>query len=151
MHTVHTTSVDETRALGRALGAVAPPGAVVALTGDLGAGKTAFAQGFAAGLGVTGHVQSPTFVVAQDHPDGRLPLVHADLYRVESAAELEQVGLEDRLDGRTVVLVEWADRFPELLPEDHLAVHLTLRPEGRQIGLTAGGPQSARWLEVAGV
>lgn len=126
-----------------------PAGMVVALVGDLGAGKTAFSQGFAAGLGVGGHVQSPTFVVAQDHPGGRLALVHADLYRIEAEAELEQVGLEDRMDAGTVVLVEWADRFPQVLPADHLVVRLLLvhgRPAQRQVEMVPCGTRAAAWL-----
>lgn len=149
MLVVNTNSVEETRALGRALGTTVPSGMVVALVGDLGTGKTAFSQGFAAGLGVGGQVQSPTFVVAQDHPGDRLALVHADLYRVESEAELEQVGLEDRMDGETVVLVEWADRFPQLLPPDHLVVRLLLVPDPptqRRIELVSFGTRAAGWL-----
>ncbi|HMV70165.1 MAG TPA: tRNA (adenosine(37)-N6)-threonylcarbamoyltransferase complex ATPase subunit type 1 TsaE [Myxococcota bacterium] len=151
MRTLSSLSPDHTYALGLALGRAAPPGAIVALIGDLGAGKTLLAQGIAAGLGVPGPVQSPTFVVAQEHPDGRLPLVHADLYRVESAAELAQIGLDDRLDGVTVVLVEWADRFPGLLPDDHLAVRLLHAGGGRRVEIDARGPSAAAWLEAADV
>lgn len=144
-----TTSADQTSALGAALGVTAPPGVAVALTGDLGAGKTAFSQGFGQGLGVEEGIVSPTFIIAQDHPSGRLPLVHADLYRLEDARALEQIGLEERMDGMTVVLVEWAERFPDLFPADHLEVRIVIVGDDRQISLVAHGPRTARWLEVA--
>lgn len=147
--TVQSTSVEQTRDLGRRLGQTAPPGAVVALVGDLGAGKTALTQGLGEGLGLTSRVQSPTFVLAQDHPDGRLPLVHADLYRVERPDEAAQLGLEDRMDEGGVVVVEWADRFPELLPADHLAIHLAHRGDAREITLRATGARHAAWLAAA--
>jgi tRNA threonylcarbamoyl adenosine modification protein YjeE len=110
-------------ALARAAG---PEGLVVALVGPLGAGKTVFAKGLARGLGIDpAAVASPTFVIASEYaaPDGRR-LVHVDLYRVESIAELEAAGLHDWLEPGAVVAVEWADRVPEALPADRLELRL---------------------------
>ncbi|MCB9666028.1 MAG: tRNA (adenosine(37)-N6)-threonylcarbamoyltransferase complex ATPase subunit type 1 TsaE [Alphaproteobacteria bacterium] len=151
MRVLHTTSVDETRALGAALGRLALPGTVVALVGDLGAGKTAFAQGVGEGLGLAHGVQSPTFVLVDEHHGGRLPLVHADLYRLEEAGQLEQLGLEERLEaGDAVGLVEWADRFPHVLPADHLEVRLVHDGARRRLEIEATGPWHARLAERLG-
>ena len=118
--------MEETRALGERLGASLQGGEVVLLCGDLGVGKTQFAQGVARALGVQGPVLSPTFTLAV-HYEGRLPLVHYDLYRVAHPAELEGMGFLAADDPRTVSLVEWGDRV-------HVAaairVELTLHPDG---------------------
>src|SRR5690349_4412526 len=90
---LHLPTPESTHALGARLGALVLPGAVLALVGDLGAGKTALVQGVAAGLGAPGRVQSPTFVLVQPHEGGRLPLWHADWYRLRSEAEAEALGL----------------------------------------------------------
>jgi tRNA threonylcarbamoyladenosine biosynthesis protein TsaE len=148
MWQTHARTADDTRALGEALGKRAFQGTVVALEGDLGAGKTVFAKGVGAGLGVTTRVTSPTFVLVQAHEGGRLPLWHADLYRLGDSSELDAVGLPEVL-GDGVVLVEWADRFPELLPADHLRVQLVEEGEGRRVTVTATGPRHAA-LEVLG-
>ncbi len=140
MQTVHANDEAETYALGQALGRAAFPGAVFALTGDLGAGKTVLARGIAAGLGVLRGVASPTFVLMATHLDGRLPLWHADLYRLTSEEDLISVGLADAFDGGGVVIVEWADRFLDALPEDRLDVRLT-GDDARAITLTARGPR----------
>lgn len=141
-----STHPDHTFELGLAVGRAAFPGTVVALIGDLGAGKTVFAQGVGAGLGVEGPVQSPTFILVQEH-EGRLALFHADVYRVESAAELAQTGLEEMIEADGVTLVEWADSHPQLLPPDHLEVRIRHLPEAREIQLTAHGPRHAALLE----
>jgi tRNA threonylcarbamoyladenosine biosynthesis protein TsaE len=114
------------RALGERLGRACRAGDVIALMGDLGMGKTVLAQGLAVGLGLDAAtpVPSPTFTLVNEHTGGRVPLVHADLYRLESPRELAQIGLLDRYNGPEVVVVEWADRFPELLPPDRLDVCL---------------------------
>ena len=137
---------DATRALGARLAAVAYPGLVVAMSGDLGSGKTTFAQGVGQGLGVQTRVSSPTFQILALHP-GRLPLAHADLYRLGDPDELVELGLDEHLlDG--VALIEWAERFPELLPADHLALHLEDHGEGRRATLRATGPASQALLEA---
>lgn len=128
-----------TEVLGVWLGQHVFRGTWIALVGDLGAGKTALVKAIAKGLGVPTVVQSPTFVLLQPH-EGRLPLWHADLYRLESAAELEALALEELDDG--VVAIEWADRFPHVLPADHLRI--TLRDDGaggRVAEIDAMGPR----------
>ena len=131
MH-VLSPSPESTRALAEGLAAALDErGLVIALTGPLGAGKTAFVKGLAAGLGLDpGIVASPTFVIAceYDTPDGRR-LGHVDLYRVKDREELEAAGFLDLLEPGAVVAVEWADRLPEALPADHLAIRIG-RPEG---------------------
>ncbi len=108
-HEWTSRSAEETRALGQAMGSTLRGGEVVLLCGDLGAGKTHFAQGVARGLGVTAAVVSPTFTLAA-HYEGRVPLVHYDLYRLASADELAGLGFLQADDARTVSLVEWGDR-----------------------------------------
>lgn len=138
----------ETRALGRALGALLERGAAIGLLGDLGAGKTLFVQGLAEGLGVPAEqrVTSPTFTIVNAYTGGRLPLFHADLYRIEQSAELNEIGLEELCGATMVFAVEWADRFP-VLPPDRLEVQLEVTgPESRRVTLRALGPDSAALL-----
>jgi len=108
---------EDTYRFGFAIGQVAKPGTVVALSGDLGAGKTVLAKGVGAGLGVTSIVKSPTFVILQQHEGGRLPFWHADLYRLGDESELEELGLEEAMEDG-VLVVEWAERFAEALPQE---------------------------------
>ena len=144
-------SADETRGLGAGLGAAAAgEGGVVTLVGPLGAGKTVFAQGVAAGLGIApGLVTSPTFTVAYElaAPTGGV-LVHADAYRLEHEAELESAGLEDWLAPGRLLVLEWGERFPEVLPEDRLEVRITpgREAEDREIEARAGGPRAVALL-----
>ena len=122
--TVVTRSPEETAALAERLGAAAEAGTVLCLVGDLGAGKTLFTQGFARGLGVTGEVTSPTFALMNQY-NGRLPVTHFDLYRLEREEELDDIGFyEYAEDDRGVVLIEWADKFPDALPEPHIRLEI---------------------------
>jgi len=141
VRTILADTPEHTFAVGVALGRAAFPGAALALVGDLGAGKTVLARGVGAGLQVTTRVQSPSFILVQTHHGGRLPLWHADLYRLGDASELDQLGLDELLDADGVVMVEWADRFPELLPEDHLLVRLVDLGQARRLELGATGPR----------
>ena len=112
-----TYGSEETYRLGEEMGRKAEPGDVYALTGDLGTGKTVFAQGFAKGLGISGYVNSPTFTILQVYEEGRLPLYHFDVYRIEEPEEMEEIGYEDYFYGDGVALIEWAEIIEELLPE----------------------------------
>ncbi len=107
---------DEMEALGRTAGVVAGAGAVFALTGGLGAGKTHWTKGFVAGSGSTAEVTSPTFGLVHVYDGGSAPLFHFDFYRLGSAAELLDLGWDEYLDQGGIIIVEWADKFPELLP-----------------------------------
>ena len=141
------SSCSETESLGRAIGCALKGGEVLALTGELGAGKTALVRGIAAGVGAPpASVSSPTFVLIHEYR-GRLPLIHVDLYRLHSTAEAESIGLQDYFTGQAVTAIEWADRFPALLPEDRLEVRLTHRSLAtRNARLVAHGPQSIALL-----
>ncbi len=115
----------ETFAFGRAFAASLIGGEVLALTGDLGAGKTHFVKGLAAGLGHAGEVTSPTFTLIHEYSGGRLPLCHFDFYRLESEREVLDIGLDDYLDSRNVLAIEWAEKFSALLPSG--TRHVTFR------------------------
>ncbi|MBK7972468.1 MAG: tRNA (adenosine(37)-N6)-threonylcarbamoyltransferase complex ATPase subunit type 1 TsaE [Deltaproteobacteria bacterium] len=135
-------SAERTFALGRSIGVLARPGLVVALVGQLGAGKTLFTRGLHRGLGLRddGWSGSPTFVLATRY-SGSPSLLHADLYRVSSPAEVADLGIEDALGERAVVVVEWADRLPEALPSDRLTVRIEVLDEHRrEVVLEAVGP-----------
>ena len=105
-------------ALGRETATATGPGTVIALVGDLGAGKTHWTKGLAAGLGFTGEVTSPTFSLAHEYRGGKLPVFHFDFYRLETAEELYGMGWDEYLDEGGVIVAEWADKFPEVLPPD---------------------------------
>ena len=104
--------------------------AIWALSGDLGAGKTHFSKGFARGLGYAGDVTSPTFSLVQEYHGGRLPIFHFDWYRLKSSAEVLSIGWDEYLEQKGILLVEWADLFPELLPK--LTQHITIEIRGNQ-------------------
>lgn len=137
-----TTSVEETRLLGEAVAALARPGDVLVLAGDLGAGKTAFVQGFGRGLGVTGRITSPTFTLVHVYDGGRLPVHHLDVYRLGQLSEALDLGLAEMLDEGGVVLVEWGDAIIPVLPHDLLEVRLTFGPgdDDRVLSFRPVGP-----------
>lgn len=112
-----TNSPEETFALAKQLGAQAQPGTVFTLTGDLGVGKTVFAQGLAEGLGITESINSPTFTIVQVYDEGRLPFYHFDVYRIGDLEEMDEIGYEDYFYGAGVCLIEWAELIQELLPQ----------------------------------
>ena len=128
-----TASEAEMIEAGRALADSLAAGDVVALNGELGAGKTRLAQGIAAGLGVREDVTSPTFALVHEFFSGRLPLFHFDFYRIDAAAELEDLGWDDYLDEGGVVIVEWAEKFPELLPPEARRLDLTVADDGHHV------------------
>ena len=119
---MESRSAADTFAYGKALGEKAAPGEVYTLIGDLGVGKTVFTQGFAAGIGITEPVNSPTFTILQGYEEGRLPLFHFDVYRIGDVEEMEEIGYEDCFFGEGVCLIEWADLIEEILPKDHTRI-----------------------------
>ncbi len=114
--TVETFSEQETAAFAQAMGSAACAGEVYTLDGDLGVGKTIFAQGFARGLGIREGVSSPTFTILQVYDEGRMPLYHFDVYRIADPDEMAEIGFEDYVYGDGVCLIEWADLIEEILP-----------------------------------
>ena len=142
-------SPDATRAFAAALATVAAPGDVLCLWGELGAGKTVFAKGFGAGLGVRDTISSPTFVLMGEYA-GRMPLFHIDLYRLASAAEAIDGGLLDDREGTGVVLIEWPDRLGSALPDDRLDVEIEGGDDDhRTLRLVAHGEGHRRYLAPA--
>lgn len=122
-----TNSEKETYELGFSLGAEAKPGEIYCLDGDLGAGKTVFAKGFAAGLKIDEPITSPTFTIVKEYVDGRLPLYHFDVYRIADPDEMYAIGYEDYFYGEGVCLVEWSELIEELIPDK--AVRINIRRE----------------------
>src|SRR5581483_10277304 len=138
---VDAASLAETEAFGRRLGRLLFPGAVLALVGPLGAGKTHLVRAVAEGLDIADArvVSSPTFVLIQEY-DARLPIYHFDAYRLRTEAEFEDLGAHEYFQGQGVCLVEWADRVPGRLPAEHLQVRLVVTGEqSRRLELTAHG------------
>jgi tRNA threonylcarbamoyladenosine biosynthesis protein TsaE len=141
-------SPQRTRALGRALGAAAQPGTVLALVGPLGAGKTELAKGVAEGLGVRSVVNSPTFILMNEHA-GRLPFFHIDAYRLSDPDEALAAGLLDERQGQGVTVVEWADRLGGVLPVERLELVLTPDADGGEGRLVAWRATDAQHAALA--
>ena len=136
-----TKSVEETRNLSHKLGSLINQPVVIALIGDLGSGKTAFVQGLARGLEVPDeyYITSPTFTLINEYP-GRCDLAHVDLYRLEKIHDLEDIGLDDMLNGRSVIAIEWADKLVSGLLAEHLAVRMVITDtDCRTLSLDATG------------
>jgi tRNA threonylcarbamoyladenosine biosynthesis protein TsaE len=125
-------SPEETLAIARALGGALRPGDVVALTGDLGAGKTLFCKGVGEALGIPpDRILSPTFTIVTEH-EGPVPLTHIDVYRLSGAREADEIGMRELLAGDAVCLVEWAEKIGELLPKDCIRVKFTISDGDRR-------------------
>lgn len=135
----HTYSEQETERLGARLAERVVAGAVVAFTGDLGAGKTAFVRGMARGLGIPERVTSPTFTIVNEYEGGRLPLFHFDMYRLGSAEELFDIGWDDYLARGGVCAVEWSENVAE-----------ALGPDGIRVDIRRGGGDSERVISITG-
>lgn len=148
-YTFTSDSVARTRAIAVRLATCVQSGDVVALDGDLGAGKTHFTQGFAEGLGVGSAVTSPTFTVMVAYEEGRLPLYHFDLYRLDDATELEDVAFYDYVGSDGVSCIEWASKFADELPDSTLWLSITTGADGvRTIQATARDAHAAALLDA---
>lgn len=142
-------SPKQTRRFGRHLGLLLQPGDVILLHGDLGAGKTHFAQGIGLGLDIWEPVRSPTFTLVNEYEEARLPLYHMDLYRSAGDASLSTIGLDEYFDGEGVVVVEWPEKGADWLPSDALHIFLYHFAElRRRIRLETGGPRSKALLRA---
>jgi tRNA threonylcarbamoyladenosine biosynthesis protein TsaE len=144
MASLTTKGADETVAVGQAVGSQLRAGDLVVLTGDLGAGKTTFAKGLARGLGVTQPVTSPTFTIVQEY-EGRVPMAHVDVYRLDRIQELHDLGFDELLEGR-VTLVEWGETIALVLPGERLEVRIGMDgateadDDHRVVEVVASGP-----------
>jgi tRNA threonylcarbamoyladenosine biosynthesis protein TsaE len=145
---IDSDSAGHTARLGALLGALLAPGDVIALSGDLGAGKTVFAKGVADGLGVPPReVRSPTFILVTRHEGGRIPLVHVDAYRLEGPEALVALGIEEVLDPAAAAVIEWAPRVASALPADRLDVAIEhAGATRRRLRVEAGGVRAAALL-----
>lgn len=126
-------SASATLAAGRELARLAERGDIFALVGDLGAGKTQLVKGLAAGLGSAAEVTSPTFTLVHEYDDGRVPIYHFDFYRLDSADAVLRLGFDEYLAGDGVAVIEWADRFRELIPKRARWITLSLRGESERV------------------
>jgi tRNA threonylcarbamoyladenosine biosynthesis protein TsaE len=147
---ITTRSPEETRILGAALAPALLPGDVISLTGDLGAGKTVLVQGVAQAMGVTGRVTSPTFTLVHEY-DGRFPIVHLDVYRLDHFQEVLDLGFEELMQPEAVLLVEWGEAVAPLLPARYLEVELRRiedEPATRTVRFRAHGAGWERKLEA---
>lgn len=138
----YTASAQETEQLGQRLGQQLKPGAVIAYSGDLGAGKTAFTRGLARGLGIEDPITSPTYTIVNEYP-GKIPLFHFDMYRLSSSEDLFDIGWEDYLTRGGVIAVEWSERVADALDEVEgiIRIHIRRDPNhdnGREISIEGG-------------
>jgi tRNA threonylcarbamoyladenosine biosynthesis protein TsaE len=149
---VRTRTAEDTVALGDALAPLLRVHDVLALSGDLGAGKTTLVRGIAHGLGAQEHVASPTFTLVREYVSGRIPVAHVDVYRLDRVQDVVDLALDELEDGRCVLIVEWGDAIEELLPEDLLQIQMTVDDptgddETRTIAIRPRGPS---WDERSG-
>ena len=147
---ITTRTPDETQKLGKTIGKWIEHPLVIGLTGDLGSGKTAFVQGLAEGLEIPGdyYITSPTFTLINEYP-GRLPLFHADLYRLETVQDLEDIGLDELLYGQGVLAVEWADKLAHLLSGDYLVLQFDILDDDyRKINVIAYGQNGISLIKI---
>ncbi len=146
---ITTRSVDDTQKLGEIIGTAVTGGTVLALTGDLGSGKTAFVQGLARGLEVPDdyYITSPSYTLINEYP-GRYPLFHVDLYRISDPMDMENIGLYEILHNSGIVAIEWADRIEQKLLPDPINIHFELTGEkSRKICITAYDLKNANLLK----
>jgi len=144
----HTAA--QTKKLGRLIGQFLKPGSLVALSGELGSGKTQFIKGLASGLGVdrSYHVSSPSFVLVNEYP-GRIPLYHLDLYRLSEGKDLEEIGLEEYFYGNGVTAIEWAEKAALLLPPQHIWIEIRwIGSNSRQLIIKAFGKYNVQIIET---
>ena len=144
-----THSLDETLSLGKNIGKMLKAGVIIALTGDLGSGKTSFVQGLAKGLDVSEkyYITSPTFTLINEYP-GRFRLSHIDLYRIEDPLELDELGFYEIIDSNNVIAIEWADKFLDEFTSEYLDIKIKiLDDQSRRITITACGQENINLIK----
>ena len=144
---ITTSTPDETLALGRRFAAILTAGDIVALSGRLGAGKTLFVSGVAEGLGIAQQVTSPSFVISRMYYDGFLPLVHADVYRLGSIGEFDDLELSEE-GNNGVLMIEWGDTVKDALGPDYIVIHIESKGGNRTFTFAPSGSWSSRDLEL---
>ena len=142
---IQVNSADQTLKLGEIIGKSLKPGSIIALVGELGAGKSVLVKGIAKGLDVEEEPNSPTFVIMNCY-DGRLPLFHFDLYRVVDEDELIEMGYEEFFFGKGVAAVEWADRVPGIFPEEAIEIEIAIPQEGSESAREIIIKGNAKWV-----
>ncbi|HEB12361.1 MAG TPA: tRNA (adenosine(37)-N6)-threonylcarbamoyltransferase complex ATPase subunit type 1 TsaE [Actinobacteria bacterium] len=146
-----TETEEETKTLAEGLAVALEAGDIISLTGDLGAGKTRFVQGLADGLGIKKPVTSPTFTIIKQYDDGRLPLYHFDVYRLNGPSDLRALGYEEYFFGDGITVIEWGDKINDLLPPDHLTIEFHRTTESvnrRTLVFTSRGQRSEQLKKV---
>lgn len=148
MLVARTAAAEETQAVAARIAGLCRQGDLLVLAGELGAGKTAFAQGFGRALGVTDPITSPTFTLANEY-QGTMPMHHLDVYRIEQLEEVRDLALPELLDGPAVTLIEWGDAISPALPNDYLEIRITFGEgdDDRELGVRCVGPG---WAARAG-
>jgi len=121
MFEIVTSSAEDTRKVGYKLGSILKGGDIVCLSGDLGTGKTVFTGGIAQALGIQGYVTSPTFCIVNEY-QGKIPLYHFDVYRMESSDEMFEIGFSDYLESNGIIIIEWPERISDIIPKEHIWV-----------------------------
>jgi tRNA threonylcarbamoyladenosine biosynthesis protein TsaE len=144
--TFTSNSPNETESFGRQFAGNVKPGDLIALVGELGSGKTQFVKGLAAGLGSSAKVTSPTFTLIHEYTDGPFPIYHFDFFRVEDQESAERLGLDEYFFGNGVSVIEWADRFPDLVPENARWISFETKSESqRAITVLENSLARTRW------
>jgi tRNA threonylcarbamoyladenosine biosynthesis protein TsaE len=149
IHHIISRSPEETLHFGALLGKYVTKGSVIALSGELGSGKTCLTQGIAKGLGVPGHfyVTSPSFTLINEYP-GLLRLFHVDLYRIDKISELDEMGLDEMLESDSVTVIEWAEKIADMLPRERLSISLSIVDDRtRDLRVTASGQSAVNLIE----
>ena len=142
-----STSAEMTFEFGKKIGSLVKPGDIICLDGNLGVGKTVFTQGVAAGLNIDEPVCSPTFTLIQEYHEGRIPLYHFDVYRIDGPWDMDDLGYEEYFYGEGVTVVEWAKIIEPLLPDEYLAMEILVVPEGRELCFIPHGIRYERLIE----
>jgi ATPase, YjeE family len=141
--------LEDTINLGKALGTRLDAGAIICLTGDLGAGKTHFTKGIASGLGIEENITSPTFTIVNEYDGGRLKLFHFDVYRVNDPDEIAAIGFDEYIFSSGVSIIEWSNYIEELIPDDYISVHITkLLEKGENFRKIVINPYGSRYEYV---
>ena len=143
-----THSPKQTQALGKHLGLLANPGNLILLIGELGSGKTCLTQGIAQGLNIQGYVRSPTFILVNEY-QGRIPLYHIDLYRLDGLIAIQDLGLEEYIDSDGLCVIEWADKAMPTFPGEHLLINIESSGlKDRSFQITSYGHRHEKLLEL---